>query len=69
MEDDINGKENVPERMQRRIREHTMFSTVDQKKALTPKEQDEIVQFRAYNDPMWGAKYLEDVSKQIGKDE
>lgn len=69
IEDDINGKENVPERMQRRIREHTMFSTVDQKKALTSKEQAEIIQFRAYNDPMWGAEYLENVSKQIGKDE
>lgn len=60
--DQLNGKESVPERMQRRIREHTLFSTVDQKKGLTAKEQAEIVQFRAFNDPMWGAKYLNELS-------
>ena len=60
--DQLNGKESVPERMQRRIREHTLFSTVDQKKGLTAKEQAEIVQFRAFNDPMWGAKYLNEIS-------
>lgn len=67
--DDLNGKESVPDRMQRRIREHTMFSTVDQKKGLTSEEQAEIVQFRAYNDPLWGAKYLKDTGEILGKED
>ena len=67
LKDDLIGKETAPERMSRRIRENSMFGTVDQKKALTPTEKAEIVQFYAYNDPLWGAKYLNDVSENINK--
>jgi hypothetical protein len=55
--------------MQRRIWEHSMFSTVDQKKGLTAKEQAEIVQFRAFNDPLWGARYLENMHKVVQQNE
>lgn len=69
LEDSMAGKESVPERMKRRVWEHSMFSTVDQKKELTPSEQAEIVQFRAFNDPLWGAKYINDMSKVIKQNE
>jgi len=67
--DDLNKKESAPERYNRRIWEHNMFSTVNKDKGLTNSEVNEIITYRTLTDPQYGYERINEINENLAKQE
>jgi len=62
--ENINKRESVPDRLNRRIAENNMFGKINKNKALTNKEVNEILAYKTITDPIFGYnKIKEDLAE------